>query len=211
MKSISIAAAGLSVALIALTLVPSAAEYRGYFAIGALVCAALALATIAAGWRDRPAAGAVVRAPEPPAATPPPTVAAPPSKPISADADVVGFLAVLQEKGRLVDFLQDDIAAYSDAQVGAAARVVHQGCKAVLNDYFRIVPVRSESEGAKVAVPAEYVADEYRLVGKISGQAPFAGTLMHRGWKAESVSLPRVLRAENERLPTIAPAEVELR
>jgi hypothetical protein len=135
----------------------------------------------------------------------------PPPPIISGKAEVVAFLATLQEKGRLIDFIQDDIAGYSDAQVGAAARVVHQGCKAVLNEYFRIVPVREESEGAKVTVPAGYVADEYRLVGKISGQAPFSGTLMHRGWKVESVTLPRVLRAGDDRLPTIAPAEVELR
>jgi hypothetical protein len=206
MKALSIAAAGVSLVLIGLTLTPSAGASRGYFALGALVCGAAALAAIVAGWRDR-APAATPR--EPVAARP--AAAAPPVKSVSTEAEVVGFLATFQEKGRLVDFLQDDISAYSDAQVGAAARVVHQGCKAVLDEYFRIVPVRDESEGAKVTVPAGYVADEYRLVGKISGQAPFSGTLMHRGWRAESVKLPRVLRTENDRLPTIAPAEVELR
>ena len=48
------------------------------------------------------------------------------------------------------------------------------------------------------------------VVGKLSGQAPFAGTLMHRGWKTESVKLPRVLRTGDDRFPTVAPAEVEL-
>ena len=75
---------------------------------------------------------------------------------------------MLQEKGRLVDFLMDDINAYSDAQVGAAARVVHAGCKAVLQEHFRIIPVRPEQEGSTVQVPAGYSADEYRLVGKIA-------------------------------------------
>jgi hypothetical protein len=207
MKAISIAAAGVSLILIALTLTPSAGASRGYFALGALVCSAAALAAILAGWHDRtPAATTREAAPARPV-----TAAVPPVKSLATEAEVVGFLATFQAQGRLVDFLQDDISAYSDAQVGAAARVVHQGCKAVLDEYFRIVPVRDESEGAKVTVPAGYVADEYRLVGKISGQAPFAGTLMHRGWKAESVKLPRVLRTENDRLPTIAPAEVELR
>jgi hypothetical protein len=56
-----------------------------------------------------------------------------------------------------------------------------------------------------------YWADEYRLVGKISGQAPFSGTLMHRGWKTDAVKLPRVLRTGDDRFPTIAPAEVELK
>jgi hypothetical protein len=62
-----------------------------------------------------------------------------------------------------------------------------------------------------VEVPQGYAADEYRLVGKIRGEAPFSGTLVHRGWKTQSVELPRILRVSADRFPTIAPAEVELR
>jgi len=128
-----------------------------------------------------------------------------------ADADIVHFLSMLQEKGRLVDFLMDDINAYSDAQVGAAARVVHAGCKGVLQDHFSINPVRPEQEGSTVQVPAGYSADEYRLVGKIAGSAPFAGVLVHRGWKTDIVKLPQLLRVAADRLPAIAPAEVEVK
>src|SRR6516225_1466269 len=65
--------------------------------------------------------------------------AAPPTlSPNQSNAEVVNFLAILQEKGRLVDFLMDDIKSYSDAQVGAAARVLHEGCKAVLLEHFEI-------------------------------------------------------------------------
>lgn len=139
---------------------------------------------------------------------------APPPAPVREDhaqAEVVSFLAALQEKGRLVDFLMDDINAHGDAEVGAAARVVHAGCRAVLQEHFRIGPVRPESEGSTVQIPAGYPADEYRLLGRISGQAPFTGVLIHRGWKTDSVTLPRLLRGSDERLPTIAPAEVELK
>ena len=118
---------------------------------------------------------------------------------------------MLQEKGRLVDFLMDDINAYGDAQVGAAARVVHAGCKGVLQDHFSIAPVRTEPEGSTVQVPAGYSADEYRLVGKIAGSAPFSGVLVHRGWKTDSVKLPQLLRGAADRLPAIAPAEVEVK
>jgi hypothetical protein len=127
-----------------------------------------------------------------------------------AEAEVVSFLALLQEKGRLVDFLMDDITAYSDAQVGAAARVVHQGCRAVLDEHFSVHPVREQPEGATVTVEASQAADEYRLVGKIAGQPPFTGRLVHRGWRTDSVKLPRLLRGTESRLPAIAPAEVEL-
>jgi hypothetical protein len=128
-----------------------------------------------------------------------------------ADAEIVSFLAMLQARGRLVDFLMDDINAHDDAQVGAAARVVHAGCKTALLEYFRISPVRAESEGSMVQVAAGYSPDEYRLVGKISGQAPFSGVLVHHGWKTDAVNLPRVLPISTHRLPAIAPAEVELR
>jgi hypothetical protein len=128
-----------------------------------------------------------------------------------ADAEIVHFLAMLQEKGRLVDFLMDDINAYNDAQVGAAARVVHTGCAGVLQEHFRINPVRTEEEGSTVQVPAGYSADEYRLVGKIAGPAPFSGVLVHRGWKTDMVKLPQSLRGAADQLPAIAPAEVEVK
>ena len=128
-----------------------------------------------------------------------------------ADAEIVHFLAMLQERGRLVDFLMDDINPYSDAQVGAAARVVHAGCKAILQEHFSINPVRTEQEGSTVQVPAGYSADEYRLVGKIAGSAPFSGVLVHRGWKTDMVKLPQLLRGTADQLPAIAPAEVEVK
>jgi len=99
----------------------------------------------------------------------------------SADAEIVHFLSMLQGKGRFVDFLLDDINAFSDSQVGAAARVVHAGCKGVLQEHFVISPVRTEPEGSTVQVPVGYSADEYRLVGRIAGAAPFSGVLIHPG------------------------------
>jgi hypothetical protein len=128
-----------------------------------------------------------------------------------ADAEIVSFIAMLQARGRLVDFLMDDINAHDDAQVGAAARVMHAGCKAVLQEHFRICPVREESEGSTVQVAAGYPADEYRLLGRISGPAPFSGVLVHHGWKTDAVKLPRILRSSTDQLPAIAPAEVELK
>jgi hypothetical protein len=128
-----------------------------------------------------------------------------------AEAEIVSFLATLQERGRLVDFLMEDITTYDDAQVGTAARVVHEGCKAALREQFQIRPVREEDEGSFITIPVGYAADEYRLIGNIRGAGPFTGTLVHRGWKTERVKLPRILRVNADRLPAIAPAEVELK
>jgi len=134
-----------------------------------------------------------------------PARAAPPAP------EIVSFLAMLQEKGRLVDFLMDNINPYNDAQVGAAARVVHAGCKRALQEHFSIHPLRTEDEGSTVQVPVGYAPDEYRLVGKIAGQAPFSGVLVHRGWKTDMVTLPRLLPSAPGQLPAIAPAEVEVK
>ncbi len=121
----------------------------------------------------------------------------------------MAFFGLLQEKGRLVDFLMEDVTLYEDAEVGAAARVIHQGCRQVLQEYFKISAISDAQEGTQVTVPTGYSTDEYRLVGKLTGEPPFTGTLLHKGWKTESVKLPRIVA--RERLPSIAPAEVELK
>ncbi len=218
MKALSIVAAFFTVILIAAFLVPPSlytsvggdpatggldlATYRDYLPLAALVAAVITLLALVLH-RERkpqpaPRAEAVQPAPPPPAGS-------------RAEAEVITLLATLQQKGRLIDFLMDDITAYNDAQVAAAARVVHEGCRAALNEHVEITPIRSEAEGSSVTVPPGYAADEYRLVGKIAGQAPFTGTLVHRGWRTDAVKLPRILPAAGDRLPTIAPAEIELR
>jgi hypothetical protein len=200
MRTVAIVAVLLALAANASAFLPAAGQYQQYVPAAAIALGVIAVIAIAA-IRARPAPRPVAEAARP-AAAPPPAQ--------QAEAEVIGFLGALQAKGRLVDFLMDDINAHNDAQVGAAARVVHAGCKAVLADAFRISPVRTEGEGTRVTVPAGYAADEYRLVGKIGGQAPFTGTLIHHGWKTETVKLPRVVRSGGDRLPAIAPAEVEL-
>ena len=203
MKAISIITVLLLLVVNALAILPAATPFRAYLASGGMALSLVALIAILVGGRPGPDdRGATAQAARPMSV---------PSRPNQADAEIVSFLALLQARGRLVDFLMDDINAYGDAQVGAAARVVHTGCKAALLEHFRISPVRTESEGATVQVAAGYSPDEYRLLGKISGPAPFSGVLVHHGWKTDTVNLPRILRSSTDRLPAIAPAEVELK
>jgi len=130
----------------------------------------------------------------------------------SAEAEVIAFLGKLQEKGRLIDFLMDDIASYEDAQVGAAARVVYQGCRAVLDEHLKVEPLQTAAEGSRVTVPAGFSAAEYQLSGQLSGNAPFQGTLVHKGWKVASIKLPKVIAPSGDGvLPPLAPAQVEVR
>ncbi len=118
------------------------------------------------------------------------------------------LLALLQREGRLLDFLQEDLSDADDADVGAAARVVHEGCKKALEEHFEIVPIREEEEGSKVAVEKGFNAGEVRLTGNVVGEAPFSGTLSHRGWKAAKVTLPKMTKDHDATV--LAPAEVEL-
>jgi hypothetical protein len=80
-----------------------------------------------------------------------------------------------------------------------------------LHEHFKVTPISEAEEGSRITVPAGYAADEYRLTGQISGEPPFTGTLLHKGWKTESVKLPRILKTSEKRLPSIAPAQVELK
>jgi hypothetical protein len=127
-----------------------------------------------------------------------------------AETGVLNFLSLLQRKGRLVDFLMDDITQYPDAQVGAAARVVHQGCSEVIKEFFDIGPVRQDGEGSAVTLDKNYPSNQYRLVGRVIGQPPFRGTLLHRGWMANKIKLPKATEPTSSRREIIAPAEVEL-
>ncbi len=213
MRILSIIAAIAALVLSALTLMPETGAYHAMLSMATTACAAVALIAIVATRQRGPEPGAgpagVAAPPHPPAIEAARPVAPPPAA-NQADAEVVNFLATLQRKGRFVDFLMDDIAAYSDAQVGAAARVVHDGCASALKEHMSIRPVRQENEGARIEVPTGFAADEYRLVGRIGGEPPFTGTLVHRGWRTEAVNLPRLLNRDEDQLPTIAPAEVEL-
>lgn len=124
--------------------------------------------------------------------------------------DVIGLMGLLQEKGRLLDFIMDDVAPYSDQQIGSAARVVHSGCSAVIKEYFRIAPVFAGTEGTKATVDAEAAAGRYRLMGKLKGDGPFTGTVIHRGWQTDEVRLPERVGTHIGFTGVIAPAELEI-
>lgn len=145
--------------------------------------------------------------PAPVQAPPPP----PPPAPVRATADVdaaLQLLALLQRESRFVDFLQEDITAYSDADVGGAARLLHGGARKVLQETFDLAPVRAEAEGCRLTLPAGFDAAAVRVTGNVVGQPPFTGTLQHRGWRATAVRLPALTAGHDTRV--IAPAEVEL-
>ncbi len=129
-------------------------------------------------------------------------------EPVRRRDPAVALLAVLQREGRLIDFIREDIAEYSDAQVGAAVRSIHASCRRVLDEHLALEPVRTEDEGARVLVETGFDASAVRLTGNVSGKPPFRGVLRHRGWRTRRVDLPADPASQD---PTIvAPAEVEI-
>ena len=123
-------------------------------------------------------------------------------------AAALQLLGLMQREARFVDFIQEDVAPYTDAEIGAAARVVHEGCRKVLREHFAIAPVRSEAEGARITLEAGFDAAAVRLTGNVVGQAPFTGTLGHRGWQVTQVKLPQL--TDSQAAKVLAQAEVEL-
>ena len=123
-------------------------------------------------------------------------------------AQALQLLGLLQREARFVDFIEEDVVRFSDADIGAAARLVHDGCRRVLREHFSIQPVRDEAEGSRVTLPDGFDATAIRLTGNVVGKPPFHGSISHRGWRVADVRLPKL--AESHDATVLAPAEVEL-
>ena len=134
-----------------------------------------------------------------------------PAQPIAVDSTdrAVQILALLQREGRFVDFVLEDLSAYSDAQIGVAARDVHAGCHRVLERYVALEAILQGREGETITIgddqPIEPAA--FHLVGNVTGQPPFRGTLLHPGWRATRFDLPPLAASGRS---IIAPAEIEV-
>ena len=124
-------------------------------------------------------------------------------------AAAVQMLSILQRKGRLIDFLQEDIQAYDDAQIGAAARNVHAGCREALQEHVDLEPILDEPESSTVTIEDGFDAHQIRLTGDVTGDPPFQGTLRHHGWRVTRLDLPQQMQSKNENR-VVAAAEVEL-
>jgi uncharacterized protein DUF2760 len=149
-----------------------------------------------------------------------PTAMAPVSRPeapatpiATADSDrAVQMLALLQREGRFVDFVREDVAAYSDAQIGAAVRDIHAGWRRALDRYMTLQAVVAGREGDAVTVGQDQPFDpaSFHLVGNVTGQPPFRGTLLHAGWRVSQVQLPPLPAQGTSGRTIVAPAQIEV-
>ena len=142
----------------------------------------------------------------PPAAAPAaPPPAVPP--PVESSDRAAQLLAILQRDGRLVDFLMEDLTPYQDAQVGAAVRDVHRGCREALDKYASLTPVLDLEEGSTVNVDRDNEPARIKVVGNVAGAPPYRGILRHRGWEVARLALPPLPATGRT---VVAPAEVEV-
>jgi Domain of unknown function (DUF2760) len=118
------------------------------------------------------------------------------------------MLALLQRDGRLIDFLAENISAYPDAQLGVAARTIHENCRQVLDQYVKLEPIVNSEEDQPVTVPAGFDTAAIKLIGNVAGEPPIRGVLRHKGWRVKEVNLPPLSQATGRMV--VAPAEVEL-
>jgi Domain of unknown function (DUF2760) len=139
----------------------------------------------------------------------PPTAKPAPAVRVAQPSDgALQILGILQRDSRFIDFLMEDISAYSDDQVGAAVRDLHQQCRDSLTRYLRLGPVIDGVEGSPTKLETNDPAT-VKLLGNVpaSGKAT-GGLLRHKGWKAEKIDLPPLAPGANTSV--IAPAEVEI-
>jgi hypothetical protein len=138
-----------------------------------------------------------------------PAAPAPAAVPVARTTDgALQLLAILQRDSRLVDFLMEDISAYSDDQIGAAVRELHDQARQSLLRYVRLTPVIDGVENTRTTLPGGKADPAtVKFVGNVPAQPPNAGLLRHKGWRADRVELPP---APKDGVEVIAPAEIEI-
>jgi hypothetical protein len=137
-----------------------------------------------------------------------PAAPAPAAAPAIRTADgALQILAILQRDARLIDFLQEDISAYADDQIGAAVREIHDQSRDAIARYVTLTPVIDGVEGTYAKAPAQD-ASLVKFVGNVPAKPPAGGTLLHKGWRATKVDLPAIPARQDATI--IAPAEIEI-
>jgi hypothetical protein len=139
---------------------------------------------------------------------PAPTAPAPQPVAVKPSCEPLRLLRILQRDGRLIDFLLEDVDAYTDEQIGAAVRDIHRSCRKALMEHLALEPILPESEGTAVTVPAGFDPSAVRVTGNVTGQPPYTGTLRHHGWRVKELRIAAPPAGQDEFV--VHPAEVEV-
>jgi hypothetical protein len=136
-----------------------------------------------------------------------PAKAAAPVPAARASDGALQILGILQRDSRLIDFLMEDVSGYSDEQIGAAVRELHDQCRDAIARYVTLAPVIDGVEGTYAKAPGQD-PNLVKFVGNVPAKPPAGGTLRHKGWRATKVDLP--LLAAKQDATIIAAAEIEI-
>ena len=117
------------------------------------------------------------------------------------------ILSIMQRDSRLLDFLMEDLTTYSDDQIGAAVRELHDQCRDSVSRYITLQPVIDGVEGTFAQAPSKDPGI-VKFVGNVPATPPSGGTLRHKGWRASKVDLPALAARQDATI--IAPAEIEI-
>ncbi len=118
------------------------------------------------------------------------------------------LLRQFQQEGRLVDFFQENLDLYEDAQIGAAVRSIHDSCRKIMDRHIRPQPILDQEEGESITLNKGFDADMIKLIGNVGDHPPFHGAVRHKGWKAGKRDVPELSGDPDPSV--ITPAEVEL-
>jgi len=114
----------------------------------------------------------------------------------------------LQSDGRLLDFFNEDLRVYDDAQIGTAVRNIHENCNKVIKKYLSPKPIMNQEEGDEVTIEKGFDINKVKLSGNVTGEPPFKGILQHKGWQCININLPELAQSRSPDI--ISPAEVEI-
>lgn len=127
---------------------------------------------------------------------------------VRASDGALQMLAILQRDARLIDFLMEDIASYSDDQVGAAVRSLHEQSRASLSRYVVLRPIIDGVEHTPTKIESRDPTT-IKLLGNVPADGKASqGILRHKGWRVERVDLPKI--ASGQDVHILAPAEIEI-
>jgi len=141
------------------------------------------------------------------APTPKAAATAGPAVAVKPSDGALQILAILQRDSRLLDFLMEDIASYSDDQIGAAVRELHDQCRDAVSRYVTLQPVIDGVEGTFAQAPSKD-PNVVKFVGNVPATPPSGGILRHKGWRAAKVDLPALAAKQDAAI--LAPAEIEI-
>ena len=133
--------------------------------------------------------------------------AAPAAPAVKTSDGALQILGILQRDSRLIDFLMEDITSYSDDQVGAAVRELHNQCRDSVTRYVTLQPVIDSVEGTFTQAPSKD-PNLVKFIGNVPAAPPSGGILRHKGWRAAKIDLP-ALGAKQD-AAVLAPAEIEV-